>query len=338
VAFCATSGAPASPAAHAGLSALQAAGVECHGHDGKTAEAAICFTAERGLALIYLHRLATATAYGGLVRHYAPGAKVIYAVADLHHLRLARQAEVTGRPDLVQRAGSVKAAEFWAMQMADCVLTHSVFEAAYLREAVPRMNVHVVPWAIAAAPKPAGRHRSNIAFIGGAGHAPNLDAVAHLARDIMPLVWRGDPTIKCYVAGPGWPENLFKKLDLRIVNLGYQPDLTALLNEVKLTVAPLRFGAGIKGKVLESMAAGTACVMSRIAAEGLPLDEPLRAMTGDGAVFAENVLRLYGNKKLNRLVVQAGMDMIETGFSQAAVVAAMAAAVGRQAVERECIL
>jgi hypothetical protein len=328
VAFCATSGPPRAAASHAGLSALQAAGIECHGHDGKTAEAAIRFTAERGLALVYLHRLATATAYGGLVRHYAPAAKVIYAVADLHHLRLSRQAEVTGRPDLALRAGSVKAAEFWAMQMADCVLTHSAFEAAYLREAAPRMNVHVVPWAITAAPKTAGRNRSNIAFIGGAGHAPNLDAVDHLARDIMPLVWQRDPTIKCYVAGPGWPENLFKKLDLRIVNRGYQPDLTALLNEVKLTVAPLRFGAGIKGKVLQSMAAGTACVMSSIAAEGLPLDDQLRAITGDGAVFAENVLKIYGNKKLNRLTVQAGLDMIETRFSQPEIVSALAVALG----------
>jgi hypothetical protein len=205
-----------------------------------------------------------------------------------------------------------------------------VYEAAYLREAAPRMNVHVVPWAMTAAPKSAGRKRSNIAFIGGAGHAPNLDAVAHLARDIMPLVWQRDPTIKCYVAGPGWPENLFRKFDLRIVNRGYLPDLTALFHEVKLTVAPLRFGAGIKGKVLQSMAAGTACVMSGIAAEGLPLDDQLRAVTGDGAVFADNILRIYGNKRLNRLVVQAGVDMIETRFSQAAVVAALARAIGRE--------
>jgi glycosyltransferase involved in cell wall biosynthesis len=330
VAFCATSGPPRSGAAHAGLSALQAAGIECHGHDAKTAEAAIRLNAERGLALVYLHRLATATAYGGLVRHYAPAAKVIYAVADLHHLRLARQAEVTGRPDLALRAGSVKAAEFWAMQMADCVLTHSSFEAAYLREAAPRMNVHVVPWAITATPKHAGRNRSNIAFIGGAGHAPNLDAVTHLARDIMPLVWQRDPTIKCYVAGPGWPENLFRKFDLRIVNRGYLPDLTALLQEVKLTVAPLRFGAGIKGKVLQSMAAGTACVMSGMAAEGLPLDDQLRAITGDGAAFAENILKIYHNRRTNRLAVQAGLDMIETRFSQSAVVAALARAIGRQ--------
>jgi hypothetical protein len=329
VVFCATSGAPRAAAAFAGLARLQALGVECHGQDGDTAEESIRALAGRGVGAVYLHRLATAAAYGGLARQYAPGARVIFSVADLHHLRLARQAAVTGRPDLAAQARAVKATEIWAMQLADCVLTHSRAEADYLRREILGVNVEIVPWAVpVCAPLSPRRNREHIAFIGGAGHAPNLDAVTHLARDIMPLVWRRAPAMKCFVVGDGWPVNLFEKLDPRMVSLGHQPDLAPLLASVRLTVAPLRFGAGIKGKVLVSLAAGTPCAMSAVAAEGLPLDTHLRALTGDGAVLADNILALYTDKKLNRVAAQSGLDMIETSFTQSEVDDALARVLG----------
>jgi hypothetical protein len=329
VVFCATSGAPRGAAAFAGLARLQALGVECHGQDGATAEESIRALAGRGTQAVYLHRLATAAAYGGLARQYAPAARVIFSVADLHHLRLARQAEVTGRPDLAAQARAVKATEIWAMQLADCVVTHSRAEADYLRREIPGVNVEIVPWAVpVAAPLSPRRNRDHIGFIGGAGHAPNLDAVTHLARDIMPLVWRRAPELKCFVVGDGWPVNLFEKLDPRMVSLGHQPDLGPLLAAVRLTVAPLRFGAGIKGKVLVSLAAGTPCAMSAVAAEGLPLDAHLRALTGDGAALADNILTLYTDKKRNRVAAQSGLDMIQTSFTQEAVDAALARVLG----------
>ena len=331
VSFCAIGGPPDHADAAAGLEALRQRGVQCHGQDGAATEDTIRALAARGLDVVYLHRLAAAAAYSVLVRQHAPKAKLIFAVADLHHVRLARQAAVCNRPDLAVKARSVKAAELWAMQLADCVITHSRAELAYLRREAPRANVHVVPWAVPADPPlGTGRNRRDVAFIGGAGHAPNLDAVMHLAREVMPLVWAADPAIRCLVAGSGWTGNLFGGFDARLVNLGHQQELQPLLRSVRMTVAPLRFGAGIKGKVLESMAAGTPCVMSRVAAEGLPFDPRLRAAIGDGPDFAENLLRIYRDKKLDRVLRQAGLDLIETCFSAEAVTAALAEVVGRQ--------
>jgi glycosyltransferase involved in cell wall biosynthesis len=303
--------------------------VECHGQEGATAEETIRALAVRDTQAVYLHRLGTAAAYGGLARQYAPTARIIFSIADLHHLRLARQAEVTGRPDLAAQARAVKATEIWAMQLANCVITHSRFEADYLRREIPRVNVDIVPWAVpVSAPPHSRRNRAHIAFIGGAGHAPNLDAVTHLARDIMPLVWRRAPEMKCLVIGDGWPVNLFETFDPRMVSLGHQPDLGPLLASVRLTVAPLRFGAGVKGKVLVSMAAGTPCVMSTVAAEGLPLDAHLRALTGDGDALVDNILALYRDKKLNRVAVQSGLDMIQTSFTRDEVDDALARVLG----------
>jgi hypothetical protein len=104
--------------------------------------------------------------------------------------------------------------------------------------------------------------------------------------------------------------------------------LEPLLHQVKLTVAPLRFGAGIKGKVFDSLAAGTPCIMSDIAAEGLPLDLVLQDAVADGPAMALKILAAYGNAAWRRALAQSGTAMLKRHFSEAAVVTALAAAIG----------
>lgn len=330
VVFCATAGAPADEPARAGCVALQERGVVCHGQDGASAEQVIRNLAGAGLKVAYLHRLGVASAYAGLVKHLAPRARVIYAVADVHALRLERQAAVTGRPELRLRAQAVRAAELWAMQVVDCVVTHSQFEAEYLKNLMPGINVKTVPWEVRPSEPAALKGRADIAFIGGAGHAPNFDAVSYLSGRIMPLVWRVAPEIRCLVVGPDWPAPLFARLDDRIVNAGHLPSLKPLLDQVKLTVAPLRFGAGLKGKVLASLAAGTPCVMSGIAAEGLSLDAALSGAVAEGDGLAEAIVQVYRNKMTQRVLSAAGIDLIRTQFSSDAVISALADALGER--------
>ena len=105
-----------------------------------------------GYELVYLHRLSNAVAYAGLVRQWCPQAHLVYNVADLHHVRMARQAQVQALPQLMARAQSVKQAELLAMRVVDVVITHSTAEAAYLSAVAPGARVHVVPWAIPVAP------------------------------------------------------------------------------------------------------------------------------------------------------------------------------------------
>jgi hypothetical protein len=122
--------------------------------------------------------------------------------------------------------------------------------------------------------------RAGLAFIGSVGHDPNLDAVVWLIEEIMPRVWRRDPSIICRIVGAGWPDMFRGHLDRRVQLVGAVPELATLFDQVRLTVAPLRFGAGIKGKVLDSLAAGVPCAMTEIAAEGLALTPPLRSLVG----------------------------------------------------------
>jgi autotransporter passenger strand-loop-strand repeat protein len=252
--------------------------------------------------LVYLHRVDTAAKYLALARAYQPHARILYAVADLHHVRLARQAAVEDRPELLIESRRLRQAECHAAASADATLTHSPHEAAILRALVPGAAVHVVPWHIPATAVTAPLHdRHGIAFIGNYAHAPNVDAARYLAEEIMPLVWRSAPDLPCLLVGRGAPQRL-QRPGIEIV--GHVDDLAQVFNRVRLTVAPLRYGAGIKGKVLASLAAGIPCVATPIASEGLDLPESLLARDADE--LAASILRLHAGDAPYRDAAIAG--------------------------------
>lgn len=289
-------------------------------------------------ALVYCHRLSNAGAYAGLVRQHQPQARLVYALADLHGLRLQRQAAVTASLPLRRQAAAVQARELLAMRQADAVITHSPAEAALLRRSLPQAAIHTVAWDVAipdaATDSPAARQ--GIGFLGNFRHAPNVDAVEWLVDAVLPQVWAQDPAIRCYFAGSAMPPALLRLAarDARLVPLGPLASSAALFGRIRLSVAPLRFGAGIKGKVLDSLAAGVPCAMTPIAAEGLPLPADLAAACiGDGAAaLAAVILRLHGDTAARDAAAAAGRAMLAQDFSAARVTAGLAAACGLPAM------
>ncbi len=154
-----------------------------------------------------------------------------------------------------------------------------------IREALPGASVAVVPWLVPARPvRRPFAERSGIAFVGGAAHAPNLDAARWLVDEIMPRVHAKDPSIRCFLVGQGLDEAFAGVERPWLTVLGWVEDLgEQVFERVRLTVAPLRFGAGVKGKVLESLACELACVMTPLAAEGIPLPQAAGGWVRDGA-------------------------------------------------------
>jgi glycosyltransferase involved in cell wall biosynthesis len=267
--------------------------------------------------VIYLHRLSNASAYAGLARHWCPRAHVVYSVADLHHLRLVRQAQVQGLPNLLVHARAVKQSELLAMHSVDAVITHSLAEAEYLAREAPGARVHVVGWPVEVEARNVPfERRSGLAFIGSAAHDPNRDAVPWLVHEIMPRVWARDPAIMCEIIGADWPAIFPDALDHRICLAGKVPDLATVFDRVRLTVAPLRFGAGIKGKVLESFAADVPCVMTSVAVEGLPLTPGVRQLVADNPdQIAELICLLHADAGANSEAAQAGLGLLAKNFT-----------------------
>jgi O-antigen biosynthesis protein len=116
--------------------------------------------------------------------------------------------------------------------------------------------------------------------------------------------------------------------DPRVQLLGHVDDLSQVYGRVRLAIAPLRSGAGIKGKVLEAFAAGLPCVMTPVAAEGLPLPDALTALiAGDAAGLAAVICRLHEDANQSARLGQAGITMVCRHFSEAHVRVALAAAI-----------
>ena len=282
-------------------------------------------------ALVYLHRATVAWRYTGLVRHHHPKAHILYSVADLHFLRLARQAAVEDRPELRRQSGALRAIEFAAARQADAVVTHSTVEASLLGEQVAPDRVHVVPWAIPLRPTavPLSKRRG-FAFVGYYGHKPNVDAARWLVEAVVPELARLGARLPCLLVGRGMPDHLRRLAGEGVEAVGELADLAQAFDRVRLTVAPLAFGAGAKGKVLDSLAAGIPCICSPAAAEGLGLPPLLADLVASSpAEMARAIRRLHDDDALNRACSAAGLAYIESTASEASVDRLMQAAVGR---------
>ena len=262
--------------------------------------------------LVYLHRHSNASKYATMARRYFPGCRIVYNVADLHFLRMERQA--AQEPGTISPADLAmqRRSELAAMQDTDSVIVHSPVEAAMLREIDPGLNVQVVRWTVKPRPSPKPfAERAGAAFVGGFGHAPNVDAVRYYISDILPALHAQEPGCTTYLVGSKLPDEF---RDLRVPGIhpvGFVPALADILHRLRCTVVPLRYGAGIKGKVLESFAHGLPCVMTSIAAEGLELPEDLAwLVTDDPVEFAGKVARLHEDEAFNRALANAGLAYI----------------------------
>ena len=280
--------------------------------------------------VVYLHRVSNASKYGELVTSYFPKARRIYSVADLYHVRVLRQAQVEDRPELVSLSKRLRLAEFTSTAFSNAVITHSRSETDLLKKAVPGASVFTIPWSVKSQPtKVPFAKRKGFAFIGGFGHAPNQDAVRWLIKDIMPLVRSQDPTIECYLVGSDMPEQFRQMAADGVVPIGYVDDLTEIFDRIRLTVAPLAYGAGLKGKVIESLSAGIPCVCTSVAAEGFDLPAPLRACVADDpAAIAASILRLHNKKAENETCRRVGLEFVAAEFSEQRLDTLMSEAVG----------
>jgi GT2 family glycosyltransferase/glycosyltransferase involved in cell wall biosynthesis len=274
----------------------------------------------RPFDVVYLHRYTTAIRQFDAIRALMPDARTILNVADLHHLRFQREAELTGDDAALRAAAEVQLDEIAALGRADDVIVHSPVEEALLRERHGLGSVHVVPWSLPVAePVTNWEKKIDLAFIGGFRHRPNADAAEWILAQIMPRLSQRLPSVRCRFIGAEIPEGFGQGHECVVVD-GWVPDLRQALAPVRMTLAPLRFGAGIKGKVIESWARGIPCLMSSIAAEGQAVDElPFQTVHDDPDALVSAIVELFIDEAKLTLLSAAGQKIVANRFSQEAV-------------------
>ena len=156
-------------------------------------------------------------------------------------------------------------------------------------------------------------------FIGGYEHPPNVDAVLYFVNEVLPLIRQQEPGIKFYVVGSKPPASLKQIADNDVIVTGYVEDLSAYMEGCRLSVVPLRYGAGIKGKVGFSLSYGVPCVVTQVGAEAMELESGREVLIADSPRdFAAAVIRLYRDKLLWETLSQNGIDYVRRHYSFAA--------------------
>jgi GT2 family glycosyltransferase/SAM-dependent methyltransferase/glycosyltransferase involved in cell wall biosynthesis len=264
------------------------------------------------LKLAVLSRPYVAPRYMHLVREFAPEALVAYDTVDLHFLREERR----GQHDKGANPGVARVyreLELALARAADVTIAISDDERAQLLALAPELSVEVVPMANEIAEHvPGPGDRSGLLFVGGFEHLPNIDAAVYLAGEVMPRVWRSLPDVTLTIVGSHGPPEV-TSLDGRNIRVaGWVEDLGPLLRESLLMVAPLRYGAGMKGKVTQSLGAGLPVVTTTIGAEGLDvIDGEEMLIADDPDAFAERIVSLHRNPDHWRRLSDKGRALAE---------------------------
>lgn len=267
-----------------------------------------------------------------LIRQCQPRARIVLDTVDLHHLREAREAGLRGDRTLARLARITRRRELTAIAAADQVWVVSPHEARLLDAEAPGSAVAVIANVHALAPC-GGPHstRRDLLFVGGGQHPPNLDAVRWLARDILPQVRRSLPDCQVHLVGDGLAHALDGAAPTDgLVFHGHVPDLAPLLAGCLAGLAPLRFGAGVKGKVNQYMAAGLPVVSTHCGAEGMALQDGTHALLHDDADgFAAAIVALHHDPARWARLAAAGQDNLHRHFSFQAAQTALDAALAR---------
>lgn len=297
---------------------LQAMGVECW--YAPFAKRAPAWLREHGprFDTVMLCRHYVAREFLPLVRRHAPQARVVFDTIDLHYLRERRGAEVAGDAALARAAERTRALELDVIARCDATLVVSEVERELLARDAPDARVLVVSnlHRIAGPGLPFAQRR-DLVFVGGFRHPPNVDGVRWFAEAVLPRVRAALPDVAFHCIGGHVPDAI-AALDGRggVVVHGHVADIDPYMDGCRVSLAPLRYGAGVKGKVNLSMAHGQPVVATPVAVEGMHLRDGHDVLVAEGeAAFAEAVVRLHQDPLLWETLAANGLENVRRHFS-----------------------
>lgn len=253
-----------------------------------------------------------------VIRAHAPQARVVFDTVDLHYLRERRGAEVAGDAAALRAAEHTRGLELDVIARSDATLVVSEVERTRLAEDAPGARVDVLSnlHRIAGPGLPFAQ-RHDLVFVGGFRHPPNVDAVRWFVTCVFPLVRDRLPGVRFHCIGGDVPDAIARLAHEPGVAIhGHVPDITPYMDGARLALAPLRFGAGVKGKINLSMAHGQPVVATACAVEGMHLRDGEDVLVADDAAgFADAIVRAHADEALWQRLSANGLRNVERHFS-----------------------
>ena len=267
--------------------------------------------------LVIISRAHIAIKYISLIKKYCPNAKIIFDTVDLQHLRLLRQAEIEHNANLRTEAEKSKNIEIHLSNICNATWVVSPVEKELLQKEDNSIRVDIVSDIQETCErKTPFTERKNILFIGGFIHQPNVDAIRWFVYEIFPLIKNQIPDVKLYVIGSNPPTDIKTPGDDSIIITGFVERVEPYLEESRIFIAPVRYGAGIKGKINKSMCHGLPVVTTTIGAEGMYLvNRKNTLISDDKEEFARYCIELYQNEELWSELSKNSLENIKNHFS-----------------------
>lgn len=270
------------------------------------------------LDIAYLNRPHIAVKYIDFLKKNTD-IKCIFYGHDLHYMRIRREYELSGDIRKRRESDYWKSIEFNVMEQSDMVYYPSQDEIDDIHARRPEITAKAIKAYIYDEPKNADyKEREDLLFVGGFRHPPNADGVKWFANEVWPLIRKELPTVRFFIAG-SHPTNEIESLNGNdgIEVLGFVSDerLNELYGTTKLTVVPLRYGAGVKGKVVEALSEGSVIVTTSVGAEGIPEADTIMAIADTPSAFAKEVVSLYNDSERLLSISASEPEFIKKHYS-----------------------
>jgi O-antigen biosynthesis protein len=274
---------------------------------------------ERGAEFdaILLSRHYVACEYLGLARLYARQARLIFDTVDLHYLRELRAAQLEESEDLARLSAKTRVQEIGVMREADVTLVVSHVEREILADDAPGVSVDVLSTVheIFGCRRPFADRR-DLLFVGSFQHPPNSDAVLWFVKDILPRVLQAIPDVRLHVIGSKVTDAIRALASEHVVIHGFVEDIAPAMDAARISIAPLRYGAGVKGKINMAMSYGLPVVATSMAVEGMHVQTNEEVLVADGAdAYADAIVRLYNDETLWKRLSAGGLGNVRAHFS-----------------------
>ena len=267
--------------------------------------------------LVFISRLNIAAKYIDQIRRFAPRARIIFNTVDLHFLREERAAKLSGSRSDLWFSKLIRNRELSVMRKSDQTILVSEHEFEVVQTCDPKIKKTVIPIPRESQQRSRGfEGRKDILFVAGYKHPPNLDGILYFIHEIWPLIKTQLPDCKVIIGGSNMPDSVKDLAAEDIIILGFIPELEKIYSRCRLSIAPLRYGAGVKGKVVTSLGYGVPCVATSIATEGMGLVNDIDILVADSPDdFAKAVIRLYNSPDLWEKLSTNGFEIVHEKFS-----------------------
>ncbi len=276
----------------------------------------------RYIDLIYLHRPHVAEQFLASLERMKPKPKIVFFGHDLHYLRIGREYGVVGDEQLRRSADKWRKREYAVFDRVDKIYYPSQVEVDEIHSQRADLDVRAIPlyaFDDGQAPDYHFAGTSDILFVGGFNHPPNVDAICWFVGEVLPLVRQARPEIRLHIVGSNPTEAVQDLQAEKVIVYGYLSDqeLDALYRRVRQVVVPLRFGAGVKGKVLEAIQQNRPVVCTSIGAEGIPDADSVMTISDSAEAFAASVVTLDSGDPGVVAKLEAYPAWLKANFSKA---------------------